>query len=144
MRRATSLVALAALAALAAGCGGKVSYAPVSGRVTMDGKALANVHVQYQPMATGENTTPGPGSHGLTDGDGRYTLKVSAQPVTADGAVGGKHRVTITSNLDAAAPADKSLGSQDGAPAAGKETIPPQYNQNSTLTMDVPPGGKTD
>jgi hypothetical protein len=141
------MIGLAALALFAAGCGGgKVSYAPVSGRVTMDGKPLANVHVQYQPMASEGNNNPGPGSYGATDADGRYTLKISSQQVQGDGAVIGKHRVSIGTILEGEGkiPTDRSLGSEDGTPLAGKEIIPERYNQNSTLTMDVPAGGRTD
>ena len=88
------LVVLAALSTV--GCQGR-SYdvAEVSGRVTLDGKPLADAQVMFQPVATSDkNTSPGPGSWGKTDSDGRYRLEIvePAEP----GAVVGTHRVTIT------------------------------------------------
>jgi hypothetical protein len=86
---------------------------------------------------------PGPGSAGTTDAGGRYTLEVSSQQHKGKGAVVGKHRVTIGTILpgEGANPTDPSVGTPDGEPLAGKELIPPQYNQDSTLTFDVPAGG---
>ena len=77
---------------LLVGCAGQ-GLAPVSGRVTLDGKPAANVHVSFQPMATGGNINPGGGSYAIVDEDGRFTLKT----VDGDkrGAVVGKHRVEI-------------------------------------------------
>jgi hypothetical protein len=132
---------LLAVPLLVAGCSGDdFKLAPVSGRVTKNGHPLPNVRVVFQPM-DGEN--PGPGSVGTTDTDGRYTLVVSSQQHTGDGAVVGRHRVAIGTILpgEGEKPTDASVGSVDGAPLAGRELIPPQYNQNSTLTFVVPPGG---
>ena len=126
---------------LAAGCSGDgFKLVPVSGRVTKNGQPLPNVRVVFQPT-DGEN--PGPGSAGTTDADGRYTLVVSSQQYTGNGAVVGRHRVSIGTILpgEGAKPTDPSVGTPDGEPLAGKELIPPKYNQDSTLTFDVPPGG---
>ena len=131
---------LLAVCVLAVGCSGDgFKLAPVSGRVTKNGRPLANVRITLQPE--GEN--PGPGSAGTTDADGRYTLAVSSQQYTGAGAVVGRHQVRIGSILpgEGDRPTDPSVGSPDGEPLAGKELIPPQYNQDSTLTFDVPPGG---
>jgi hypothetical protein len=125
---------------LAIGCSGDgFKLVPVSGRVTKNGQPLANVRVVFQPI--GDN--PGPGSAGTTDADGRYTLVVSSQQYSGNGAVVGKHRVTIGTILpgEGAKPTDPSVGSPDGEPLAGKELIPPRFNQDSTLTFDVPAGG---
>ena len=106
----------------------------------MDGKALANVHVHFQPLASGDNINPGPGSYGETDKDGRYTLKISSQHFSGDGAVVGKHRVKISSRLEKIK-IDPELGSPDGAPLTGRETIPAVYHEDSTLEFTVPPEG---
>jgi hypothetical protein len=138
MRRTSWLLAIPLLAI---GCSGdSFKLVPVSGRVTKNGEPLANVRVVFQPIGS-EN--PGPGSAGTTDADGRYTLVVSSQQFSGKGAVVGRHRVTIGSILpgEGDKPTDPEVGSPDGAPLAGKELIPPQYNQDSTLTFDVPPGG---
>lgn len=138
MRKASWLLAVPLL--LAAGCSGDgFKYVPVSGRITKNGQPLANVRVTFQPM--GEN--PGPGSAGTTDADGRYKLVVSSQQYSGEGAVVGKHRVRIGTVLpgEGTVPTDPSIGTPDGEPLAGKELIPPKYNQDSELTFDVPPGG---
>jgi hypothetical protein len=115
---------------VAAGCGsGKI--APVSGQVTLDDKPLGGVLVTYQPEGTGG------GSTALTDESGNYTLRMvmDDQP----GAAIGKHRVEIACPVDASS--DKDTGGRAPKP---KVVIPPRYNVQSELSMDVPPGGKKD
>ena len=121
----------ALLALLAAGCGGD-KVAPVSGRVTLDGKPLADAHVGFQPMAEGGKMDAGGGSYAITDADGKYTLRL----VESDraGAVVGKHRVEINIR-----------GQDDDTDRRGKgiprPVVPPRYNRDSELTRDVPSGG---
>jgi hypothetical protein len=94
LHRLPVLCALAACAAgCAAGCGGSYPTAPVSGKVTLDGKPLPQAAVTFQPVAEGGHR-PGPGSGGFTDAEGRYTLKIIGQETR--GAVVGKHRVLIS------------------------------------------------
>jgi hypothetical protein len=128
MRRSLPLLALAL--SLAAGCGG-AGVAPVSGRVTLNGQPLANVHVSFQPVAAGTDLNPGGGSYAITDADGRFTLRT----VEGDrpGAVVGKHRVEITPRNT-----DDDADRRGKGAAAG---VPAKYNRNSQLTFDVPRGG---
>jgi hypothetical protein len=116
---------------LLCGCGGGESYdlAPVSGQVTLDGKPLANVRVGFQP-ASGE-AAPGPGSAGVTDADGRYTLQVVSAS-SKKGAVPGKHivRMNLIAEEDSADDVDASMSS----------SLPPQA-VNGSLTYDVPADG---
>ena len=126
------VVCLASLVSM--GCGNR-SYdvAPVSGRITLDGKPLANAQVIFQPIAgAGKNAEPGPGSYGKTDADGRYTLE-TVEPAEP-GAVVGRHRVTISTANFSANPAD------DSAAAMPKETLPKSCS-NGKMQMEVPPGG---
>src|ERR1700724_2573379 len=75
-----------------AGCGGGCQVAAVSGQVTMNGQPLPGAQVTFQPIgSSGED--PGPGSSGITDDQGRYTLKLLT--LSKPGAVVGKHRVMI-------------------------------------------------
>jgi hypothetical protein len=107
----------------------------------MNGKPLPNVHVQFQPV--GDN--PGPGSHGATDADGRFKLKISSQQVQGNGAVVGKHVVRFGTILKGeGARVDPEKGSADDTPLGGKETIPARYNQDSKETFVVPPNGTTE
>ena len=61
-----SLPFLALALSLAAGCG-RDGVAPVSGRVTLNGQPLANVHVSFQPIAAGTDLNSGGGSYAFTD-----------------------------------------------------------------------------
>src|SRR5262249_24396048 len=94
----------AAVALVAAGCGkGENETASVSGRVTLNGQPVAKVAVMFQPIAPEGNLNPGPGSYGVTDSDGRYTLKLIGKETS--GAVVGKHKVRIEVYTD---PGDSS------------------------------------
>jgi hypothetical protein len=130
------LVALGCLAPLAfclllCGCGGGESYelVTVSGRVTLDGEPLANVRVGFQP-ASGK-ADPGPGSAGVTEADGRYTLRVVSAS-NKKGAVPGKHivRMSVVSEQDSADDADTSMSS----------SLPPGAG-NGSLSFEVPVDG---
>src|SRR5262245_15280043 len=128
MRRSLAFLALAL--SLATGCGPGRTV-PVSGRVTLNGQPLANVHVSFQPIAVGPDRNPGGGSYAVTDADGRFTLRLVEGD--APGAVVGKHRVEITPR-----------NTDDDADRRGKGAatgVPTRYNRNSELTFEVKRGG---
>ena len=145
MRRDVLLLFAVALV----GCS-RSSYrlAPVSGLVTMDAKPLANVHVTFAPLGSKDNINPGPGSHGLTDAEGRFVLTATRGK---RGAVVGKHRVSIEAAQEgesASGQAEQPDGAESEAAmrrrlAASLDAIPARYNRQSTLTFDVPPSGTT-
>jgi hypothetical protein len=83
----TRFVLLVGLA-LIPGCA-RSKYAPVSGKVTMDGKPLADVVVMFQP--SGDTLEPVPGSTRRTNENGEYTLTVVGEGI--NGAVIGPHTV---------------------------------------------------
>ena len=75
-----------------AGCGGPV-MAPVKGRVTCNGKPVAEAAVTFNPAARSEeDKEPGKPATGFTDADGNYVLSTFKN---YDGALVGKHRVTV-------------------------------------------------
>ena len=116
--------------ALAAGCDNGPTVAPVSGKVTFDGKPLAGATINFQPNDT-KKLTSGPGSFAVTGEDGRYVLQLVAtkkQP----GAVLGLHQVLISKPAREVA-ADKDDISPD--------LLPAKYNKKSALTFDVTAGG---
>ncbi len=80
--------AIPLLLAMFAGCGQSGSQvAPVSGRVTLDGRPLASADVSFQPDGAQR------ASSGRTDADGRYQLMFKrGQP----GALVGEHTVRIS------------------------------------------------
>lgn len=113
---------------IAAGCGKSSNVVPVSGRVTMDGRPLAEARITFQPAGDWQNPYPGPGSYGVTDSDGKYSLQLidSGRP----GAVVGKHRVTIT-------PKEAAQTSSD---AEYYQKLSPSQRPQ-TVEFEVPPGG---
>ena len=129
MRTRAGLVG-AVLALLPTGCGLKT--APVSGRVTLDGKPLANATVVFVPEADGAGKDAKPSSVGTTDANGHYSLELD-RPDKTPGAVVGKHRVLITLGA--------KPGPGDGPPAYHQQ-LPPRYNRKSTLECEVPAGGR--
>jgi hypothetical protein len=117
----------------ALGCGG-VKFAPVSGRVTLNGEPLVNAVVSFQPVkAEGAAQAPAPESTGKTDKNGEFTL------AAADGRKGawvGKHRVAI-SRVETVEGDDRA---RRGGPPQG-ESIPARYNKDSKEEFDVLGGG---
>jgi hypothetical protein len=107
------------LAMLLTGCATSYKTALVSGKVTLDGKALGHATVMFVPEEKGQL----PSSTALTDGDGHYTLTLNSDG-NGNGAVVGKHKVII------------SLGS--------RQQLPDRYNRHSTLECDVPATGRDD
>ncbi|MCA9270687.1 MAG: hypothetical protein KDA41_19530 [Planctomycetales bacterium] len=133
--RRTALAAAAALLAALVGCGGE-SYpmAPVSGRVTLDGQPLAGARVGFEPRRQGESPNAGPGSYATTDADGRFELVALTG---AKGAVVATHDVRISTVV---LPAQRG----EDLAVAVPEKVPPCYNDETTLTFDVPAKGAAD
>ena len=119
-----TLVASVACGLLAlAGCGPDGQGAvPVSGRVTLDGKPLANLQITFQPLAQ-DASGFGPGSFARTDADGQFAMR-KVWP-DAPGAVPGAHRVTMDFDQD---PPSKSL-------------VLPEDFRNGTAEFVVPAEG---
>jgi hypothetical protein len=132
--RARLLLGLGAVLAL--GCGARI--APVSGKVTLNGQPLPHASVSFQPIAPPGVTDPGPGSAGTTDEKGEYTLQTSTGQ---KGALVGKHRVRISLLRQEVAEGDQRPP-RGGWPLANK--VPRKYNDDSTLEIEVPSGGKND
>jgi hypothetical protein len=134
MRGYLSVPLLLLLALLPLGCGKKSSpsVVPVSGRVTLDNRPLANATVRFQPASREAGDRQSPDSYGETDEQGHFTLS----PVGGDegeGAAVGKHYVQI-SILD-------RMGDGHTGP---RELVPAKYNRDSKLTFSVPAGGARD
>jgi len=132
----TRMAVVAAVMICSAGCQPTGRVAPVSGRVTLDGKPLAGVHVSFEPIAPEGKLDAGGGSYAITDADGKYKLLMvdGERP----GAVVGKHRVQFTARSQV--PDDVDLPVRP-PPSV---TVPDKFSRNSTLTFDVPAGGAPD
>lgn len=98
---AYGLVATACLAL--AGCHSDYKLVKVSGTVTLRGKPISGVEVRFQPMTSGNNINPGPGSMGVSGTDGRYVLVVQDASLKP-GAVVGKHMVFLSTAVPPADP----------------------------------------
>jgi hypothetical protein len=125
-----------------AGCGGGVNAVPVSGIVTVNGKPLENVAVNFAPLGT--EGAVGPGSSGVTDAQGHFTLK-TVDERRVRGAVAGKHRVTLFEGrgADAYDPyADPTLKPEELAAKLEqiRFQLPPRARDGS-LVFEVPPAG---
>lgn len=124
--------------AVLTGCESRPKYAPVSGRVTLDGKPLAGAFVYFQPVAAeGSVTAPAPGSSGPTDSNGQFVLKGTGGE---DGAWVGKHKVMIEAHA-------AEVGEGDTRPPRGgwpmRNKVPPRYNRDSNEFFEVPPEGSS-
>lgn len=126
----------------ASGCGSPYKIAPVSGRVTIDGKPGANCHVAFDPIGSQQNPTPGPQAVGITNEEGVFSLQTV--PDKYKGAVVGKCRVRIL-NLGGLGPQldeDTMLKLYIQKRAGGiPKPLPARYNLKTELTFDVPPQG---
>jgi hypothetical protein len=129
MKRALVILQLL-LVVFAVGCEpGKPSPAPVSGKVTINGKAAANIVVTFTDAAdVTKNAT------GKTDADGKYILTTDR---TGDGARPGDYKITFSDGelitTVAAAPATTTGGPPKGPPGAGD----PNYQKAMEQVMKV-------
>ena len=114
------------LSTVMTGCGGSdvPDLATVSGTIKMDSKPLPDATVLFIPA----NGRP---SSGTTDSSGHYTLTYSEQ---ADGVLPGSCRVMISTGKP-------GKENDDGVSEPGKpETVPMEYNIDTSLTFEVKPG----
>lgn len=140
-RRPLSLSVLVVFSLLLiVGCGGRdYELAPVSGRITVNGEPLAaGMGVTFQPRGkTSEDLRPGPGSYGIADADGRYSLKTMVD-LDEEGAVVGKHvvRLAIPEEMRGGDPE-----SDDDMPRGRPAIVLPKRAQDGSVEFEVPSGG---
>jgi len=137
MRQVWFAIALSAGMISMTGCGPSNDCVPVSGKVYLDDKPVANVMVTFQPRAISGVDAGGVGSYATTDAEGRYTLEAMTEKPRS-GAFVGKHQVRI------ATPPPKGESESDAVNAGKKrfrDPIPAKYNVESSLFFEVPAGG---
>ncbi|MGL4943391.1 MAG: carboxypeptidase-like regulatory domain-containing protein [Thermoguttaceae bacterium] len=130
-RRWIVVLAFGLLLLAGSGCGGSrgeqayrsLNLAEVAGTITLDGKPLANAQVQFEER--------GSFSYGVTDANGKYRLYFDTHHT---GVRPGQKTVRIWTTMGG--PGFDQL--MQGTPAT-EETIPLNYNHDSTLTADVAP-----
>jgi hypothetical protein len=123
-----AVLTIATLLLIFPGCSSSgPEIASVSGRVTMDGKPLANATIVFTP----ENGRP---SGARTDQNGNYALNFTEG---RSGAIPGPNTVYISTVRDAEKDENgKTLVTES------KETVPMEYNAASKLTFTVEPRKK--
>ena len=125
---------VAACVSLFVGCGGP-KYVSVEGTVTLDGKPLAYKSVLFSP----EEGTPGSGSGGYTNREGKYSLLAIVYGITKDleGCQPGRYRVTITEPLIPFSEAD--FGPSETSDEDPEERfVPPPENAAPAVTVTIP------
>jgi hypothetical protein len=138
--RCISMMAVGCLVLLA-GCSSRPATAPVHGKITVGGKPVTAGKITFHPTA-------GRSSLGTIAADGTYSLTTFSP---GDGALVGKHRVTIEATRITGPAAPKSLAEEQHqgitAPALPQvEWIVPQiYSrlETTTLEADVQSGSNT-
>lgn len=116
---------LVVVSLMVAGCDDGPGIASVEGTVTMDDKPLPNATVIFTPAAGGRPAA------GRTDSEGKYKLNFSAG---RKGAIPGINKVRLTTKAD-------PYENEDGTKVpASPETVPMEYNQQSTLEFNVEDG----
>jgi hypothetical protein len=108
------------------GCGKSSNRVPVTGTVTLDGKALSNALVTFYP----EGETGGLGGSGQTGPDGKYTLTPNQG---GKGILPGEYRVTVSRRLrpDGSAPDPNVPPIESDA----RETLPATYHNRDATTL---------
>jgi hypothetical protein len=140
--RSHAIVGISVLVSLALiGCGGGNKYLPelgqVHGVVTLDGKPIEGIVVQFNPIVS--TTTPEPtergrkrvasgGSSGVTDKNGEYRLTFDGSTA---GAEVGPHDVKVV---------DIPPAEADDSKIVRKPRIPLKYLVGNPLRFEVEPG----
>ena len=90
--------------------------------------------MQFQPQRSGESVLVGPGSVGVTNAEGEFTLRSHKGD---SGAVVAPHVVSISTFESKMIDPTKS----DAVKVISKERVPPRYRAPSELKVEVPAHG---
>jgi hypothetical protein len=132
MRYPAYIAFLLTVLLLVVGCGRKsYTFVPVSGKVTLDNKPLANATVHFKPTDYGSGDPP-PECFGTTDEQGRYTLTPVGEGLTgSSGAVPGKYLVGVSISA-----ADRKQGDAQISRDLVTKIVPPE----GTSALDLAVG----
>jgi hypothetical protein len=111
------------------GCRPADEFAPVSGRLRIHGEPAANVLVVFTPESTADHVMPR--SVGVTDDDGRFTLRTEQNRA---GAVVGRHRVTLEDmNVYAVERSEKPPTASNPTPTS---RLPKEFSAVTTTPLE--------
>jgi hypothetical protein len=117
---------------LIAGCGGGTGRGAIRGAVNLDGKPLAKGSILFEPIQGTRGTVIG----GPIE-QGRYQFSAAAGPAI------GWNRVEIRATRNTGKMIPKPLAPPGQMIPQQEEAIPPQFNSESTLKVEIKPGDNT-
>jgi hypothetical protein len=114
---------------LLSGCGANGGFAPVNGRVLLDGKPVENAAVLFEPETGGMPAT------GVTNSNGEFSLSTTGH---GPGAAIGKHGVSVSKQVVA----QPNRKVEEGEIVPMKHETPEKYASPSTsgFSIEVKPG----
>lgn len=107
-----------------AGCGGDSGFAPVSGRVLLDGKPIEGAAVLFEPESGGVPAT------GVTNANGEFSLSTTGH---GPGAAVGKHGVSVSKQVVA----QPNRKVEEGEIVAMKYLTPEKYASSRTSGINI-------
>jgi len=113
---------IAPLVVFMLGCSHGPELAPVTGRVSMDGRPLDLAEISFEPIQ-------GRASHAMTEKDGRYELHYTRDKM---GGLVGSHTVRIKSLTELTGPNGQSI--------VRPQLVPDRYNTKTELHTEVERG----
>lgn len=127
-------------AILFAGCdSGKFQLVPISGTITMDGQAIEGAQVVFAPMESKDIVEVGPISIGMTDAEGKYSLKTVKGRA---GAVVTSHRVAVAfpevSEAEIAAKVDEVTTKNVNMPERQVIALEKRVRKSMLKTQSIP------
>jgi hypothetical protein len=117
------VLALCGLVSVAPGCKSGPRLVPVTGHVTVDGKALDSGYVTYKPNKSKGNDFGGESTASIGAG-GEYTLTTNGQP----GAPAGSYKVIVSAST--ADPNDNTNVSK------AKALVNPKYSDSAQTPLE--------
>ena len=115
-----------------AGCGSGGSQADLSGEVTLDGVPIEQGSILLVPSDPSKGTTAGGEIKA-----GKYSLTGKQSPGV------GSYKVEIHANKKSGRQVQKSFGKPGELEDELMEAVAAKYNKQTTLVVDVKPGGGT-
>lgn len=129
MDRLTLLLPMSAVALIAGCSSGEFPVAPVTGVVTVDGAPMAGGQIRFAPVTANEAGQTGKAGFAVIGPDGAYKLETFGEK---DGAIVGKHWVTIYGHNPRAAEGAVSLAKFSKFTAPAQQEVKPGDN-----TIDI-------
>ena len=113
------------------GCGDSVNRQEVTGEVRLKGKPVEDGVIQFNPV------------DGQSTGDGAQIVKGRYRIPKEKGLSPGKYRVSIYAGDGRSGTGDASPDSPFAGTKGGKERVPAEYNERSTVVKEVTAGPNT-